>query len=74
MTCKSQKRSKFIFLLNSVYKIDGETFVVDPVSFDLIVGSKVDYVDELIGSSFVVADNPKAESSCGCKISFNIKD
>jgi iron-sulfur cluster assembly 2 len=48
--------------------------IVDPITLDMIDGSKVDYIEELIGSSFQVVDNPKAESSCGCKVSFNIKE
>ncbi|TPX50566.1 hypothetical protein SeMB42_g02187 [Synchytrium endobioticum] len=51
----------------------GAKVIVDSVSMSLIAGSKLDYVEELIGSSFRVVDNPKAESSCGCKTSFNIK-
>jgi iron-sulfur cluster assembly accessory protein len=47
--------------------------VVDPVTLDMVRGSTVDYLEELIGSSFQIVGNPNAESSCGCKISFNIK-
>jgi Fe-S cluster assembly iron-binding protein IscA len=39
---------------------------------DMLKGSTITFVDELIGSSFQV-ENPNAESSCGCKISFNLK-
>lgn len=56
------------------FEKDGQTVLVDPLTLDMIQGSKIDYVDELIGSSFQVVDNPKAESSCGCKVSFNIKE
>ncbi|TPX37002.1 hypothetical protein SmJEL517_g00781 [Synchytrium microbalum] len=52
---------------------NGAKVIVDTISLSLIEGSKLDYVQELIGSSFQVVDNPKAESSCGCKTSFNIK-
>jgi iron-sulfur cluster assembly accessory protein len=55
------------------FEKDGQTFVVDPITLDMIDGSKIDYIQELIGSSFQVVDNPKAETSCGCKISFNMK-
>ena len=45
--------------------------LVDKISLDLINGSKIDYVNELIGSSFKVT-NPKASSSCGCGTSFSL--
>ena len=32
-------------------------------------GSEIDFVDDLIGSSFKV-NNPKATASCGCGTSF----
>lgn len=37
------------------------------------IGSKLDWVEEMIEQSFQIVDNPNAESSCGCKVSFNIK-
>ena len=45
--------------------------LIDKISLELINGSKIDYVDELIGSSFKVT-NPKASSSCGCGTSFSL--
>ena len=45
--------------------------LIDKISLVLINGSKIDYVDELIGSSFKVT-NPKALSSCGCGTSFSL--
>ena len=45
--------------------------LIDKISLGLINGSKIDYVDELIGSSFKVT-NPKATSSCGCGTSFSL--
>ena len=45
--------------------------LIDKTSLELINGSKIDYVDELIGSSFKVI-NPKASSSCGCGTSFSL--
>ena len=45
--------------------------LIDEISLDLINGSKIDYVNELIGSSFKVT-NPKSSSSCGCGTSFSI--
>ena len=45
--------------------------VIDKTSIELIKGSKIDYVTELIGSSFKIS-NPQASSSCGCGTSFSI--
>ena len=45
--------------------------LIDNASIELIKGSKIDYVEELIGSSFKIS-NPQATSSCGCGTSFSI--
>lgn len=48
--------------------------VVDKISLDFLKGSKLDYVQEMIKSSFVIADNPQSESACGCGSSFAVKN
>jgi len=45
--------------------------LIDKTSMELIQNSKIDYVNELIGSSFKIT-NPQASSSCGCGTSFSI--
>ena len=45
--------------------------LIDNTSFQFIQGSKIDYVNELIGSSFKIT-NPQASASCGCGTSFSI--
>ena len=45
--------------------------LIDTTSLDLIKGSKIDYINELIGSYFKIS-NPQASSSCGCGTSFSI--
>jgi len=45
--------------------------LIDNTSLNFIKGSKIDYVNELIGSSFKIS-NPQATSSCGCGTSFSI--
>jgi iron-sulfur cluster assembly accessory protein len=45
--------------------------LVDRVSLGYLVGSEVDFVDDLIGASFRV-NNPKAKASCGCGTSFTL--
>ena len=53
------------------FRRDGVTVVVDEVSLDLLAGAEIDFVEELIGSSFQIR-NPNATSSCGCGTSFAI--
>ena len=50
---------------------EGARLFVDPVSLPFLLGSEVDWVDELIGASFKVK-NPNAKSSCGCGVSFSV--
>ena len=50
---------------------DGATVLVDPVSLELIKGSELDFVDDLMGQSFRVK-NPNATASCGCGMSFSV--
>jgi len=54
--------------------ISAANVYVDAVSLDLLKGSTVDYVTELIGSSFRITDNPQAKGSgCGCGVSWEAK-
>lgn len=47
---------------------------VDKTSLELIKGSTVDFVTELIGSQFVIKDNPQAKGAgCGCGVSWEPK-
>ncbi|GFZ75576.1 iron-sulfur cluster insertion protein ErpA [Pseudohongiella nitratireducens] len=49
----------------------GATLLVDPLSYQYLVGAKVDYVENLEGARFVV-NNPMATTTCGCGASFSI--
>ena len=53
-----------------IFERDGVKLVVDETSLDLLVGAEVDFVEDLVGSSFQVR-NPNASSSCGCGSSFS---
>ncbi|KAM7254810.1 hypothetical protein ACFE04_020051 [Oxalis oulophora] len=53
-----------------VFERDGVKLVVDNVSYDLVKGATIDYVEELICSAFRVAENPSAVQGCSCKSSF----
>ena len=48
-----------------------ENILIDKSSADLLKGSEVDYVTELIGDSFKIS-NPQTKSSCGCGVSFSL--
>lgn len=50
---------------------DGVTLLVDPMSYQYLVGATIDYQEGLQGSQFVV-QNPNATSTCGCGSSFAI--
>jgi len=45
--------------------------VVDAMSMQYLQGARINYKDDLNGSSFVI-DNPQAQSTCGCGSSFSI--
>ncbi|MFT4519602.1 MAG: iron-sulfur cluster assembly accessory protein [Halioglobus sp.] len=50
---------------------EGITLLVDPMSFQYLVGSEVDYTEGLEGSRFLIT-NPNATSTCGCGSSFSV--
>ena len=50
---------------------DGVTLLVDPMSFQYLVGAEVDYKEGLEGSQFVIT-NPNATTTCGCGSSFSV--
>tara|TARA_B110000495_G_C22723011_1_gene424640 strand:+ start:53 stop:379 length:327 start_codon:yes stop_codon:yes gene_type:complete len=54
-----------------VLKTSKVNVLIDNTSLNFIKGCKIDYVTELIGSSFQIS-NPQASSSCGCGTSFSI--
>jgi len=44
--------------------------LVDPMSFQYLVGAEIDYKDDLEGARFVIK-NPNATTTCGCGSSFS---
>ena len=48
-----------------------ENILIDKTSADLLKGSEIDFVKELIGDSFKI-NNPQSKSSCGCGVSFSL--
>ncbi|MBM3532152.1 MAG: iron-sulfur cluster insertion protein ErpA [Alphaproteobacteria bacterium] len=45
--------------------------VIDETSLDLLDGSELDWIEDMVGSSFQVK-NPNASSGCGCGKSFAV--
>lgn len=63
--------------LRSVFShpvIKPSNIVVDAVSMSLLKRSTIDFVTEMIGSSFRVVENPQSKGSgCGCGVSWELK-
>ena len=49
----------------------GVSLVIDPMSYQYLAGSEVDFTEGLEGAMFVVK-NPNATSTCGCGASFSV--
>ena len=47
------------------------TLLVDPMSFQYLVGAEIDYKEDLQGAQFVIR-NPNAQTTCGCGSSFSV--
>ena len=47
------------------------SLVVDPMSYQYLVGSTVDYLEDLQGARFIIS-NPNAKTTCGCGSSFSV--
>jgi len=56
---------------DTIISNDGAEMLVDPLSYQYLIGSKVDYTEGLEGSRFMV-NNPLATTTCGCGMSFSI--
>jgi len=50
---------------------NGVTLLIDPMSYQYLVGAEIDYSEGLEGSQFVIK-NPNATSTCGCGSSFSV--
>jgi len=50
---------------------DGVTLLIDPLSFQYLMGAEVDYSESLQGAQFVIR-NPNASTTCGCGSSFSV--
>ena len=56
---------------DTVVEKDGVTLLIDPMSYQYLIGAEIDYSEGLQGSQFVIK-NPNATSTCGCGSSFSV--
>ncbi|NND65846.1 MAG: iron-sulfur cluster insertion protein ErpA [Gammaproteobacteria bacterium] len=48
----------------------GITLLIDPLSYQYLVGAEIDFEEDLKGAQFVIR-NPNAGTTCGCGSSFS---
>jgi iron-sulfur cluster insertion protein len=56
---------------DTVMDKNGVQLLIDPMSFQYLVGAEIDYTEGLVGSQFVIM-NPIATTTCGCGSSFSV--
>ena len=56
---------------DTVIAEEGAHLLVDALSIQYLLGARVDYLEGLQGSRFVV-ENPMASTTCGCGMSFSV--
>jgi iron-sulfur cluster insertion protein len=56
---------------DTVVEQGGVKLLVDPMSFQYLLGAEIDYTENLQGAQFVIR-NPNATTTCGCGSSFSM--
>ena len=56
---------------DKILNFDNVKVLIDETSLGFVQGSKLDFVEDMIGSYFKIS-NPNATSTCGCGTSFSI--
>ncbi|MDR5860111.1 iron-sulfur cluster insertion protein ErpA [Halomonas eurihalina] len=56
---------------DTLVEFDDVALVVDPLSYQYLVGSTVDFEEGLAGARFMI-QNPNATTTCGCGASFMV--
>lgn len=56
---------------DTVVEKEGVRLLIDPMSFQYLIGAEIDYSEGLEGSHFVIR-NPNATTTCGCGSSFSV--
>lgn len=55
---------------DTVVEKNGVKLLIDPMSFQYLMGAEIDYTESLEGAQFVIR-NPNATTTCGCGSSFS---
>ena len=56
---------------DTVIEKQGVKLLIDPMSFQYLIGAEIDYQENLEGARFVIK-NPGASNTCGCGSSFSV--
>src|SRR5437879_12819374 len=56
---------------DAVMEKNGVMLLIDPMSYQYLVGAEIDYQEGLEGAQFVIK-NPNAQGTCGCGSSFSV--
>jgi len=56
---------------DEIFENGGVRLLVDPMSFQYLLGAEIDYTEGLSGAQFVIR-NPNASTTCGCGSSFSV--
>jgi len=56
---------------DTTFEKNGVQLLIDPMSFQYLVGAEIDYKEDLEGAQFVIR-NPNATTTCGCGSSFSV--
>jgi iron-sulfur cluster insertion protein len=56
---------------DTIMEKKGVQLLIDPMSYQYLIGAEIDYSEGLEGAQFVIK-NPNASSTCGCGSSFSV--
>ncbi len=56
---------------DTIMEKKGVKLLIDPMSYQYLIGAEIDYTEGLEGAQFVIK-NPNASSTCGCGSSFSV--
>ena len=56
---------------DTILEKNGVHLLIDPMSYQYLIGAEIDYTEGLEGAQFVIK-NPNASSTCGCGSSFSV--
>jgi iron-sulfur cluster insertion protein len=56
---------------DTVVENAGVCLLIDPLSYQYLLGASIDYKEDLQGARFVLS-NPNAKTTCGCGSSFSV--